>query len=40
VAWNDPSIGIDWPFKAFGIETPVLSGKDKAAPALAEFTPL
>ena len=40
VAWNDPSIGIDWPFKAFGIETPVLSGKDKAAPALAELTPL
>lgn len=40
VAWNDPSIGIDWPFKAFGIETPVLSGKDKAAPSLAELTPL
>ena len=40
VAWNDPSIGIDWPFKAFGIEAPVLSGKDKAAPALAELKPL
>jgi len=40
VAWNDPSIGIDWPFKAFGIEAPVLSGKDKAAPSLAELTPL
>jgi len=40
VAWNDPSIGIDWSFKAFGIETPVLSGKDKAAPVLAELSPL
>jgi len=40
VAWDDPSIGIDWSFKAFGIGVPVLSGKDKAAPSLAELSPL
>ncbi len=34
VRWNDPAIGIDWPLD--GIE-PVLSGKDKAAPLLAEI---
>jgi len=31
VAWDDPDIGIDW-----GVETPVLSGKDAAAPKLAD----
>lgn len=30
VAWNDPDIGIDW-----GVEAPVLSDKDAAAPMLA-----
>lgn len=31
VAWNDPAIGIDWPVKE-----PLLSGKDAAAPRLAD----
>ena len=31
VAWNDPALGIPWP-----VETPLLSGKDAAAPALAD----
>lgn len=30
--WNDPSLGIDW-----GIETPILSEKDAAAPLFTEF---
>ncbi|MFE3838684.1 dTDP-4-dehydrorhamnose 3,5-epimerase [Pseudogemmobacter sonorensis] len=29
VAWNDPEIGVDW-----GVEDPVLSDKDRAAPLL------
>ncbi|MBP0613995.1 dTDP-4-dehydrorhamnose 3,5-epimerase [Jiella mangrovi] len=33
IAWNDPEIGVEWPL---GGETPVLSDKDKSAPALAE----
>jgi len=31
VRWNDPAIGIDW-----GVESPLLSDKDKAAPYLAD----
>jgi dTDP-4-dehydrorhamnose 3,5-epimerase len=31
IAWNDPSIGIDWPVK-----DPLLSAKDAALPRLAE----
>jgi dTDP-4-dehydrorhamnose 3,5-epimerase len=31
IAWNDPAIGIEWPFTG----EPILSGKDRAAPALA-----
>jgi len=34
VRWNDPDIGIDWPLDG---ATPVLSGKDEAAPLLADF---
>lgn len=34
VAWNDPDIGIDWP-----IAEPVLSGKDRIAPRLADVAP-
>jgi dTDP-4-dehydrorhamnose 3,5-epimerase len=33
VRWDDPGIGIDWPFQGRG---PQLSAKDAAAPALAE----
>lgn len=32
LAWNDPAIGIEWPFE----NEPLLSNKDAAAPALAE----
>lgn len=32
IAWNDPLIGIDWPLDA----PPLLSGKDAAAPLLAD----
>ena len=35
VLWNDPDIGIEWP-----IESPILSEKDAAAPALAELPEL
>lgn len=31
--WNDPSVGIDWPLAGVA---PVLSGKDAAAPLLAD----
>ena len=30
IAWNDPSIGIDWPLAAHGIAEPQLSDKDRA----------
>jgi len=35
ILWNDPEIGIEWP-----ISEPVLSGKDAAAPRLAEASVL
>lgn len=34
VAWNDPDLGITWP-----IAEPLLSGKDKVLPRLAEIDP-
>lgn len=34
LAWNDPTIGIDWPLPESGA---VLSDKDKLLPALVEF---
>jgi dTDP-4-dehydrorhamnose 3,5-epimerase len=34
IRWNDPQIAIDW-----GIENPILSGKDAAAPFLSELMP-
>ncbi|WP_297513794.1 dTDP-4-dehydrorhamnose 3,5-epimerase [uncultured Caulobacter sp.] len=34
IAWNDPTINIDWPLPDTG---PVLSQKDKALPLLADF---
>jgi dTDP-4-dehydrorhamnose 3,5-epimerase len=33
IRWNDPAIGIDWPLAGM---TPQLSGKDAAAPLLAD----
>ncbi len=35
VRWDDPDIGIDWPLDG---AAPVLSGKDEAAPLLADFS--
>ena len=35
IAWNDPAIGIAWPLDAVG-GAPLLSDKDRAAPALAQ----
>jgi len=32
IAWNDPDIGIEW-----GVESPLLSERDKNAPTLAEI---
>ena len=37
IAWNDTDIGIDWP-ALDGV--PILSGKDRAAPSLADATEL
>ena len=37
IRWDDPDIGIDWP--DLGVE-PVLSGKDKIAPAFADLVPV
>ena len=34
IRWNDPALGIDWP--DLGAE-PILSGKDRVAPMLADF---
>ncbi|WP_028604620.1 dTDP-4-dehydrorhamnose 3,5-epimerase [Ottowia thiooxydans] len=36
IAWNDPSIGIDWPLAANGIPEPLLSDKDRAGLPLSE----
>lgn len=32
--WNDPAIGISWPLKEIGIQTPILSEKDTRHPSL------
>lgn len=34
IAWNDPSIGIDWHLQAAGINAPLLSAKDNAGSSL------
>lgn len=28
IAWDDPDVGIEWPFTGYGIKTPVLSKRD------------
>lgn len=37
IAWNDPEIGIAWPFEQHGITDPILSAKDQTAPTLRDF---
>jgi dTDP-4-dehydrorhamnose 3,5-epimerase len=34
VRWDDPDLGIDWGLEAMGLEVPLLSPKDAAAPLL------
>lgn len=34
IAWDDPTIGIDWPLAAYGIDVPLLSDKDRAGESL------
>ncbi len=34
IAWDDPSIGIQWPLAQYGIQSPGLSDKDRAGAAL------
>ena len=36
IAWNDPSIGIEWPLHAHGIFEPLLSAKDLQGKFLSE----
>ena len=38
VAWNDPQVGIEWPFEEWNIEAPILSGKDQKNPSLSEMS--
>ena len=39
VAWNDPAVGIEWPFEQYGIDSEALniSEKDKKHPSIAEL---
>ncbi len=36
IAWDDPAIGIEWPFEQYGIDEPILSEKDKNRKTLEE----
>ncbi|MBP9205340.1 MAG: dTDP-4-dehydrorhamnose 3,5-epimerase [Kofleriaceae bacterium] len=33
LAWNDPSVGIDWPISAAGVASPTVSAKDQQGQA-------
>lgn len=37
VRWDDPDIGIQWPFSEYGIEAPILSQKDRNQKRLREL---
>jgi dTDP-4-dehydrorhamnose 3,5-epimerase len=32
IIWNDPDLGIAWPFEEYGIKSPLVSEKDKGLP--------
>ena len=36
LAWNDATVGIDWPLQTYGIQQPTLSAKDQQGRTLAE----
>ena len=36
IRWDDPAIGIQWPLAAHGIDTPILSAKDREGLPLAQ----
>lgn len=37
LAWNDPTVGIDWPLQQHGIKEPTLSAKDQVGRTLTEI---
>ncbi len=37
LAWNDPTVGIEWPLEQYGIAQPTLSAKDQVGKALADL---
>ena len=37
IKWNDPDIGINWPFKEYDIKYPILSAKDEKLPYLRDI---
>lgn len=38
IIWNDPDVGVEWPFSEFGIVDPVLSVKDQSLPKVSEIS--
>ncbi len=36
LAWNDATVGVEWPLERAGISAPLLSGKDRAGKSLVE----
>lgn len=40
IAWDDPELGIAWPFAQYGIEAPLLSAKDRQGAPLRAAEPM
>ncbi len=38
IAWNDPTIGVDWPLAVHGITEPILSDKDRVGLSFSQAT--